>query len=73
MTDTQPKIYCPKCQTTEFEVSAHPTTIEEFVGAICQNCGATITEDDIKAQAMKIAEKEMRKFFHGSRTININL
>jgi ribosomal protein S27AE len=71
--DADPQFSCPKCGTTEFKVPSRPKTIEDFIGAVCSNCGGTITEDDIKAQALKIAERKMRKAFGGNRTIKINI
>jgi hypothetical protein len=48
-------------------------TIEDLIGIVCSGCGATITEEDIKAQVLKIAEREMRKVFGEHQTIRITI
>lgn len=48
---------CPQCGNKTFKVASEPARIEDFDGAVCTSCGHTISEADIKRQAMKEAEK----------------
>jgi len=54
---------CKNCGFETFKTTSEPKTLEDFYGAVCAKCGTAITEDDIKAQAMKIAEKIARDAF----------
>jgi hypothetical protein len=57
---------CPCCDSTQFRVSSQPKSVEDFIGAPCSACGAPLTEDEIKKQALKIAEKAAKKAFRDS-------
>lgn len=54
---------CKNCGSETFKTTSKPKTIEDFNGAICAKCGTAITEDDIKDQARKIADKIVRDAF----------
>jgi hypothetical protein len=45
------------------EYPTAPKTIEDFDGAICAKCGRTVSENDIKEQALAIAEKIAKDAF----------
>jgi transcription elongation factor Elf1 len=66
MTKLEPQFLCPKCGSTVFKLFTEPKTIEDFNGAVCSNCGTSITEQDIKSQALQIAEKAAREAFRDS-------
>jgi DNA-directed RNA polymerase subunit RPC12/RpoP len=64
---------CMKCGGTTFRTPVAETKdIEELIGAPCASCGTKLTEDDIKAQALKIAEEAARKAF-GQAGLKIRL
>ncbi len=58
-----PKFSCKKCGSEIFKTTTEPQTFEDFNGAVCNNCGTVVTEDDIKAQALKIADDLTRDAF----------
>jgi transcription initiation factor TFIIIB Brf1 subunit/transcription initiation factor TFIIB len=57
------KFSCPQCGSEVFKTKTKPKRIEDFNGAVCNKCGTVITEDDIKAQALKIADDLVRDAF----------
>ncbi|AOJ93117.1 hypothetical protein UA18_02407 [Burkholderia multivorans] len=63
MTDSIIKFSCPKCGENALKVSAEPKDIADFEGAVCTACGHTISVDDIKAHAVKIATQLLTKGF----------
>ncbi|WP_440130627.1 ECs_2282 family putative zinc-binding protein [Achromobacter pulmonis] len=52
---------CPKCGNQQFKVAAQPRSIQDFDGAICQGCGHTITENDIRQRAIDVAREAIQK------------
>lgn len=64
---------CAKCGHDKFKSDHEVKTLEDFLGAKCANCGASLTEDDIKAQGMKIAEDLARKAFGEDGKIHIKI
>jgi predicted RNA-binding Zn-ribbon protein involved in translation (DUF1610 family) len=60
------KFSCKKCGSEVFVTAAKPKTLADFYGAVCQNCGTTVTQDDIKAQTLKIAGEAARDAFRKS-------
>ncbi len=52
-----------KCGSKTFKLDHEAKTLEDVVGAVCEKCGTTLTEDDIRAQALKIAEDLARGAF----------
>jgi transcription elongation factor Elf1 len=64
---------CAHCGHDKFKSDREVKTLEDMLGATCANCGASLTEDDIKAQGIKIAEERMRKVFGGTRKIQIKI
>jgi len=67
------KFVCPNCKSDQFKTEHEVKTIEDMFGATCVDCGTALTEDDIKAQALKIAEERMREAFGGDGKIHINI
>lgn len=66
------KFVCPKCNQKTFKVNIEIKTLDDFYGAVCTGCNYTITEDDIKKQAMSIAENLAKKAFKDvKKRINI--
>ena len=51
---------CKNCGFETFKTTSEPKTLEDFYGAVCAKCGTAITEDDIKAQARKVADDLVR-------------
>jgi DNA-directed RNA polymerase subunit RPC12/RpoP len=55
---------CSQCGSDiKLRVSAEPKNLDDLIGASCANCGHPLTEDEVKKQAMKIAENEFKKHF----------
>ncbi|MGD0162559.1 MAG: hypothetical protein ABSB39_08820 [Candidatus Sulfotelmatobacter sp.] len=54
---------CPKCGHNLLKTVSEPKRNEPFPDAVCANCGAPITENDIRKQAGKIVDKIMRDAF----------
>ncbi|WP_447208853.1 ECs_2282 family putative zinc-binding protein [Citrobacter amalonaticus] len=40
------KFSCPECSGEIFDVSAIPEGSDSFAGAVCDNCGHLVTEDE---------------------------
>jgi len=57
------KFSCGKCGSQVFKTRSKPQSLEDFYGAVCVKCGATITESEIKKQASQLAEKLARDAF----------
>jgi transcription elongation factor Elf1 len=57
------KFTCATCGGGEFKPVRGVKSWKDFIGASCANCGRELTEDDIKAQALKIAEDAARRAF----------
>jgi transcription initiation factor TFIIIB Brf1 subunit/transcription initiation factor TFIIB len=55
------KFSCPQCGSQTFKTDAEPKSLEDFDGAVCADCGAVVTEEDVKAQLQAVAEGMMRK------------
>ncbi|WP_412479893.1 ECs_2282 family putative zinc-binding protein [Azonexus sp. IMCC34839] len=53
-------IECPQCGNKTFKLSAEKHAKGEFDGAVCIDCGRVISEDDIRAKAIDVAENEIR-------------
>jgi len=58
---------CKHCGSETFKTSSEPKTYEDFLGATCAQCGAVVTDEDIKAQAVKIAEALLNDAFKDFR------
>jgi predicted RNA-binding Zn-ribbon protein involved in translation (DUF1610 family) len=67
------KFVCPQCGSDKFKTDHEPKTFEDMLGAKCADCGASLSEDDIKTRALKIAEDRMRKAFGEDGKIHINI
>ena len=67
------KFVCPNCKGDKFKTEHEPKAFEDMIGAKCVDCGTALTEDDIKAQALKIAEDLARKAFGEDGQINVNI
>jgi transcription elongation factor Elf1 len=50
---------CPQCQGEKFKATREVKSLADFDGAVCANCGTTISEDDVKNQAVTIARKSI--------------
>ena len=57
---------CPKCGHKVLETISEPRRNEPFPDAVCAKCGAAITEDDIREQTGKIADKIVRDALGGN-------
>lgn len=56
---------CKNCGSETFKTTSEPESLDDFDGAICTNCGTALSTDDIKGQAVKIAEKTIRDALGG--------
>jgi hypothetical protein len=56
---------CKKCGSETFKTTSEPKSLDDFDGAVCANCGTTITKDDIERQTAKIAEKAIKDALGG--------
>ena len=56
----EPKFSCPKCGSELFKPRTEIKSYDDFIGSICEHCGTAITEDDVKRQAIQIADKRIR-------------
>jgi|HubBroStandDraft_1064217.scaffolds.fasta_scaffold34219_4 transcription elongation factor Elf1 len=55
---------CPHCGSDiQLRVSTEAKTLDDLIGAPCAKCGQPLTEDEVKKQAMKIAEDTFKKHF----------
>ena len=57
------KFACTKCNGSTFKPAREGTTLGDFIDAPCANCGTVLTEDEIKAQAQKMAADVLRRKF----------
>jgi hypothetical protein len=57
---------CPSCSGQKFAVTSDPKSYDEFLGAVCPDCGHAITDEDIKRQARDIALKKAKEAFKRS-------
>ena len=56
---------CPQCNGEAFKVATEVKRLEDFNGAVCADCGRTITEEDIKHRAAQIARKSITDAIKG--------
>lgn len=54
---------CKHCGSETFRTTTEVKTFEDYLGPICNECGAIVTEDDVKEQAVDIAGKIARDAF----------
>ncbi len=59
--------HCKQCGSETFKTSRKVETMDDMQGAVCSQCGAEFTEDEIKKQARKIAENLIRDTFKRGR------
>jgi transposase-like protein len=59
MSDTI-SIVCPKCGHDDLKTGAEPKP-GSLNGFSCNSCGYAVTEGDIRAQALKVAEDLIRR------------
>jgi hypothetical protein len=55
MSDAVPFL-CPNCAHPILIAGANPQSYDELLGAVCERCAHIVTEDEIHAQAMKVAD-----------------
>ena len=58
---------CKKCGSTKFKTLAEPQTLDDYLGAVCLDCRATVTSDDIKAEKLNLTGKLAREAFKTHR------
>jgi uncharacterized Zn finger protein len=51
---------CPKCGSETFKSTIEIKTYEDFLGATCAECSRVVTDEDIRAFGLKLAEKLVR-------------
>ena len=61
--DTDPRFSCKHCGSETFKVVSEVKSYKDFRGAVCSNCGAAVSEDDIRDQARALADKTVRESF----------
>ena len=62
MSDVVPFV-CKRCGSQTFKTESEPKTYEDFLGAVCAKCGAVVTDEDTKAQAVEIADRLLKDAF----------
>lgn len=65
-----PKFSCAHCGSQEFNVTSKAQGDDDLAGAICANCGAELTEDDIRTQGRKMVD-DLIKPFRFKKTIDL--
>jgi hypothetical protein len=72
MSDNVLQFACTKCGSSKFRPTGEGSKLEDFFGAPCADCGTILTEDEIKAQARKMAADQFRRrFVDGGMKIEI--
>jgi len=54
---------CHNCGSKNVKGSPEPKILHDYCGAVCLDCGVTVTDDDIKADMVKLTEKFGREGF----------
>jgi hypothetical protein len=55
MNDAVPFL-CPNCARQILVAGTNPQSYDELLGAVCDGCEHVVTDDEIHAQAMKVAD-----------------
>ena len=56
-----PKFHCPKCDHELFVINTPELkSYSEFFNSVCNNCGSSVTENDVKQQLGEFADKLVR-------------
>jgi hypothetical protein len=53
-------LICKNCGCNTFKTASKPKEVEDFIGAICVQCGKRVREDDIRAHACKVGLSLLR-------------
>lgn len=51
---------CPHCGNETFKAFSELKELDNFIGLPCSNCGYLITENDVRKQAIVLAEQLTR-------------
>jgi predicted Zn-ribbon and HTH transcriptional regulator len=57
--------HCAQCGSATFKVLREVETMEDMRGAVCSECGAEFSEEDVKNQAREIAANTIREKIKG--------
>jgi uncharacterized membrane protein YvbJ len=70
---TQIPFICPKCGSDiTLRVSQEVKSLDDLIGAPCAQCGHPLTEDEVKRQALKLAEGQLLKSLKDWQTTAIS-
>lgn len=58
-----PRFACKHCGSEAFKCVSEPKSLDQFVGAVCSDCGATVTENDIREHYLKLGTQIGRDIF----------
>jgi len=53
-------ITCKKCGSKTFKTTSETDPLNDTARTVCANCGTPLKEDNVKAQALDIADKLVR-------------
>lgn len=59
--DTASLFACANCGQQAFKLAAEPQGLEDFVGAVCESCGHTVTADDVTAQIRQVLLDSLKR------------
>jgi transcription elongation factor Elf1 len=57
--------HCKQCGSETFKTSRKVETMEDMHGAVCSQCGAVFSEEEVRNQAREIAAKLIKDKMKG--------
>lgn len=60
-------IKCPSCGGNKFAITTEAKSYDDLIGAVCPDCGHTLTDEEIKEQARELAIKLAKEAFKKGR------
>jgi DNA-directed RNA polymerase subunit RPC12/RpoP len=54
---------CRNCGASTFRTARKPESLSDLDGAVCAECGTPFSQEDVKEQARRIAERKIKEAF----------